>query len=957
MAPSTRTPTRALIRAVSRLRRDWIELRSCELPCVGAAPLAVLKDDDDLRSWLEWHVNLCPTSGPLAGVMLHVTLQFSESYPLTPPKAKLHVPLSHKNVYGDWICLNILQDYCSDGPKIGDPVEVKRKDKRTTARLELWDYYRSTARVRYANGVVATVPMTSVLTEAKEGWSYAYSVASVAMQLSSFLFDDAFLDSSSRALDSTRRASIRFRCSKSGHTFADPVPCPRWMQGDDLSVECKVALLSPVAFTTLDEDELAAARTVALRASTADVKAMARNFAERGSAEAFRLALAEAGHATDVKRTSKAVSTNGAAHPTPDLSHADLAASTRDAGGSDDRDPARRPHLKKYRLPRHKQRAEIAARGSALLHASFTEYWRVQVLPNGALIALQPSGLCGRLLDSERLADKTQTPPLFVVEVDAASGRIELSERDPTNDPWWRFGEVHEGDVVMARVVRCESQQARLMLSRRCFGVVLLDDAFRRAFVPRKTAYVWEINDVLQVDDLVRVNVVRRRELDWQLTIAVDDAPSTSSGSQPTIRRAEPLAALPDEMALHVLSFLGRGDLNQIGLGGEVRLAKLCDLSVSRRFARAELVCAYSRAPYTEVILGVGCTATKHAGGGLKDVVPAVGGGLLSKEAIEAGIRGTPFKETFEHWLPLWIDNAVARKRGVALAAVTAACRIADVSTPEDPSRVFADVCLKTLNGCVVAMCSGSMHESVAALELYFQLFHLLLSVALAMPPLLATLQTRVQTFLARPECRDKRHAPSLGELLPLVPIADVAWSDAVVPILEEAFVRNARWALRAFPELADTQADFRGNVAAPHRLAKTLKANATSLRLLAFHAQVARIVREDCGSSPRRIARALSLRLGKPSRGAVAALQANTMAINRLADWSTFFAALGLPPPRPTYLAQWLRLAISTSHGRGYHNQATALRQARNKKNLRLAAQQAAEDSYTEHDDFALRS
>ena len=70
-----------------RLLRDYKEVLSCPTPGVSAAPL-----ENDI---FQWHVNLCPTSGPYKGITLHCVLFFDDSYPTKPPRLQLGSPLSH----------------------------------------------------------------------------------------------------------------------------------------------------------------------------------------------------------------------------------------------------------------------------------------------------------------------------------------------------------------------------------------------------------------------------------------------------------------------------------------------------------------------------------------------------------------------------------------------------------------------------------------------------------------------------------------------------------------------------------------------------------------------------------------------------------------------------------------------------------------------------------------------
>jgi ubiquitin-protein ligase len=43
------------------------------------------------------------------GVVLHCVLTFPKNYPHTSPKVRLCTPIGHKNVYGSWVCLDMLE--------------------------------------------------------------------------------------------------------------------------------------------------------------------------------------------------------------------------------------------------------------------------------------------------------------------------------------------------------------------------------------------------------------------------------------------------------------------------------------------------------------------------------------------------------------------------------------------------------------------------------------------------------------------------------------------------------------------------------------------------------------------------------------------------------------------------------------------------------------------------------
>ena len=107
---------------------------------------------------------------------------FPEEYPSLPPDIKIKTPIEHPNVYGEWLCLSMLRGHTTD--------------------------------------------------KAYEGWSGAYSAASVLMQLQSFLFaekvdQDEGYQADARLSGNDVHNSIqtckRLRC-ECGHSHRTPWP-------------------------------------------------------------------------------------------------------------------------------------------------------------------------------------------------------------------------------------------------------------------------------------------------------------------------------------------------------------------------------------------------------------------------------------------------------------------------------------------------------------------------------------------------------------------------------------------------------------------------------------------------------------------------------------------------------------------------------------------------------------
>lgn len=118
-----------------RLQKDFKELEDSQIPLFGvsARPLS--------SSLYVWHGNLRGPEGTVfEGGVFHIELTFPQDYPVSPPAIKLFTPMAHPNVLGNVsICLDILD-----------------KDQK----------------------------------QIYQGWTSAYTVETVLIQLQSFLFEE-----------------------------------------------------------------------------------------------------------------------------------------------------------------------------------------------------------------------------------------------------------------------------------------------------------------------------------------------------------------------------------------------------------------------------------------------------------------------------------------------------------------------------------------------------------------------------------------------------------------------------------------------------------------------------------------------------------------------------------------------------------------------------------------------
>jgi ubiquitin-protein ligase len=153
-----------------------------------------------------WHVNLLPNEGRFSGSVFHFELVFPDDYPSRPPTVHLMSTTmpGHPNVFGSgrrgFICLSMLRDH------------------------------------------TATTP--------NEGWTSAYSVFSLLLQLQSFLFADSIPQDyggdaraywTREAIASVKGQNCAFRLALGAETHTHSSPWP------PLPVVVKVAAQGPVS--------------------------------------------------------------------------------------------------------------------------------------------------------------------------------------------------------------------------------------------------------------------------------------------------------------------------------------------------------------------------------------------------------------------------------------------------------------------------------------------------------------------------------------------------------------------------------------------------------------------------------------------------------------------------------------------------------------------------------------
>jgi len=181
----------------ARLKQDYKEVVNHPLDTINARPL-----ESDMY---EWHCNIAgPAGGPYEGIVFHVIFYIPENYPAKPPKVRLCTRLDHPNIFRKW------------------NRELKEREEMYWICVDIlaseWipDSYMQLAD---------TVGF---------GWSPAYSIQSILVQLQAFFFDNADTSWWARwriasggwadTIMTARRKARSFKCMKCEHTGHKPWP-------------------------------------------------------------------------------------------------------------------------------------------------------------------------------------------------------------------------------------------------------------------------------------------------------------------------------------------------------------------------------------------------------------------------------------------------------------------------------------------------------------------------------------------------------------------------------------------------------------------------------------------------------------------------------------------------------------------------------------------------------------
>eukprot|EP01133_Synstelium_polycarpum_P013661 gene13661-16088_t len=366
----------------------------------------------------------------------------------------------------------------------------------------------------------------------------------------------------------------------------------------------------------------------------------------------------------------------------------------------------------------------------------------------------------------------------------------------------------------------------------------------------------------------------------------------------------------------------------------------------------SELMCYHTRVSYKEDVIGIGITViTKSPKSSRIDEI-RTSLDLLSQEAFNQGVRSSVLKESFTHWLPLYINAQHGQRAWTLLENSLATIFHAKQFRP-DLARVF--LC-KAMNTMCVQIMNETLHASLRLLEGYCLFHQLFLAFIKRYPQMLVDINKEIYDFIHLPGKRHKKDTPALGEFLPLLTVSDYKWSEVANAYLEENFDRNVMWIVKNHPGYGSTTSDAQIDQARPQM---AFESSFVSIRLLLFHVYFLQHLARPEGSTLDSIGAQYNRLLGKPPPYIRDNLQKAVKEIKCVRTWDEFFSKIGLTPPSESDLAEWLKRSVGNSIAKNYHRDTskpkilTPKMSPANKPNKYLASPSSSQHFLSQDDEY----
>ena len=317
----------------------------------------------------------------------------------------------------------------------------------------------------------------------------------------------------------------------------------------------------------------------------------------------------------------------------------------------------------------------------------------------------------------------------------------------------------------------------------------------------------------------------------------------------------------------------------------------------------------------------------------------------VSKDAFQKlGVRTSVQGVTFGHWLPLpFSESHWKRVKDEASVSLEAIGRAAGISGPKE-SVLYA-----IMNDVTVKLCEATSgeksnanerrvryssftnrkstltHASEKAVESYYQLYHLLVTLATDDPEIAAESSRRIKAFMDGD--RSKTNFPNMGHLLVALLISDATTtSELTIAIIKEAITRNVVWMLDTRGAGMAELSYLEPSQISEYRLTKTYEASKTSFNLLMFAHLMRKTVSQPAAGVDATQTRTLQdvreelfNRHGSPPAGTAAALAASIRRIQEVKTFPSFLQNMEVPVPTAAEFTRFLRRSVQESVEKGY--------------------------------------
>lgn len=213
----------------------------------------------------------------------------------------------------------------------------------------------------------------------------------------------------------------------------------------------------------------------------------------------------------------------------------------------------------------------------------------------------------------------------------------------------------------------------------------------------------------------------------------------------------------------------------------------------------ASIACWYTRESYVDHILGFGMKVESKGQPGRMQYTLVTDGNYISSSAYDSGLRTYPTKETFDVFLPAWINKAHSSKPDWMKTMKKSLADIGKRMDCKSELEAIQKIYPKVINTMVVKMMDAT--SDYRASENIFQcivnLWRTFFYLVNVVPNLKDEITTKLKRFVTVESSRRKSETPDIGETL-LTSIvlrgSELNWTEFFDAFDEEGSLRRIMW-------------------------------------------------------------------------------------------------------------------------------------------------------------------